>query len=280
MIPHALLLALCIISSAQGCQTFDKVRTEELREYKEGKTDVIEYLIAKGANPSAALTTIRSYDDEKAAQIFTFLTSKYDVYVSSNPRECPQGTLLFHAAQTAKQLLLGALITYRTKKQRWPSSKITQQINDEHTLAACAAGTDNLKARIDTATILLAYGAQPNNDPRPPKLKIYDLLPPLHGATKARNISLIEVLLAQPDIDVNLQDGERKQTPLHVLFSDDYISTKLDTDITIANLLLQKGADPDITNDIDQSVHESAKLSGVKIKKMPHWIAYKKKNRH
>ncbi len=274
---RVILLVSCSIFYAQCCQKTSKKRTKELKKYSEGKIDVIEYLIRNGANPNAALFNIDSYDDETSASIFNFITRNYHQYfdLTAGSKKYPtRQTLLLHAAQTAKKQLLAALITYRTEKLLWPIDIIAEQINEECALSACAAEKDNHEARTETAKILLQYGANINQDPCELK-KNSPCLPPLHSAIKAGNIPLVAMLLEQEGINVNLQEGEDKQTPLHIAFT---IENKQESEIelTIANMLLQKGANPNLTDNSNHTAHYNAAIAHIKIKEISHFIATKK----
>src|SRR5712691_8952051 len=109
------------------------------------------------------------------------------------------------------------------------------------------------------ATLLLDLGADPN-------ARNWDDVTPLHQAVRARNLAVVEVLLAR-GADANARDKSRRSTPLRRAVSGTGAggtAGTADLMVPLTRLLLAYGADPDAQDKRGVPVHASARAPDVR----------------
>ena len=109
------------------------------------------------------------------------------------------------------------------------------------------------------ATLLLDLGADPN-------ARNWDDVTPLHQAVRARNLAVVEVLLAR-GADANARDRLRGSTPLRRAVSGTGAGGTAGTAalmVPLTQILLKYGADPDARDKRGVPVHASARMPDVR----------------
>jgi uncharacterized protein len=109
-----------------------------------------------------------------------------------------------------------------------------------------------------TAVLLLDRGADPN-------ARNWDDVTPLHQAVRARNLAVVEVLLAR-GADVNARDKIRGSTPLRRAVAATGASGTAGTAalmLPLTRLLLEHGADPNACDRRGVPVHASARAPEI-----------------
>jgi ankyrin repeat protein len=208
--------------------------------------DIVGFLQAEGATMSIVTWTYlgdRTRVEEELARDATLASLRDEM-----------GTpIIHHAAEALHPELVVLLIEHGATVSGTDSNGLTalHRVADMRKAPQAAAA--------EMATLLLDRGAEPN-------ARNWDDVTPLHQAVRARNLSVVEVLLAR-GADANARDKLRGSTPLRRAVSATGASGTAGTSelmVPLTRLLLEHGADPDDRDKRGIPVRDSARAPRIR----------------
>jgi ankyrin repeat protein len=207
--------------------------------------DIVSFLRAKGATLSI-VTWLYLGDGQR-----------FEQELARDPTQArlrdEEGTPILHHAVEALQPELVVLLL------KCGATVSDADPNAETALHRCADMRQAPQEAVATmATLLLDRGAEAN-------ARNWDDVTPLHQAVRARNLAVVEVLLAR-GADPNPRDKSRGSTPLRRAVSGTGAggtAGTADLMVPLTRLLLAYGADPDARDKRGVPVHASARAPDV-----------------
>jgi cytohesin len=208
---------------------------------RRGESSIFEYLRDAGAVLSIVTWTYSGQDGLIAQELTR------DPLLA-NLRDEAGTPLVHHAVEALRPSIVSLLLDHGASIADTDPNGETplHRLADMRRVPAAEAG--------QMATLLLDLGADAN-------ARNWDHVTPLHQAVRARNLGVVEVLLAR-GADPNARDKSRGSTPLRRAVSATGAggtAGSADLMAPLTRLLLRYGADPDMRDKRGVPVHKSAR---------------------